>query len=354
MPQVWDWFRAYTQSIKNTSDEHLQMLATYEMATLQANDNYRLMLLKQARAIAENLGETCFSLFIAHWITEYYLWTARDYSAALENALEAVLKYRHLKGQSCPVDDRLYINLVEVYSEIDPEGYHKEISDSLAHVEQNIEIDYESRCMMAFRRGLVHARLGEWDAANEQATLCISIADEEDATGYYRTIATFVRCVVAFGQNDMLSLLKLATEGIILARSSFQVVYLAEFLMWRALAQSQDTEQITSASLSYLEATRAAAYDQNALTFAYYNAHSRWFTQKQNFTDAIAVREAQYNLIQNQGRNLDEVELWLDIIALQKIAGQNPEENIQAAHDAISKLKKPEKFRQYLTDLLNN
>ena len=354
MPDIWNWLRQYEQSLLNhATPEHYEMLQLYNQATFvgAASSHLALPILREARRRADDLGEICFSLFLAHWITENLLWHTRNYTEALENAMGAVLKVRQPAGRSCPLEDRLHINLIEVYTEVDPGGYRQEIEDNLAYVKANVEVDYESRCMMAFRHGLMHARLGAWDAAKSAANQCLAEVEKAQGADYYRAVAHFVLGVVAFKNNDATTLLKLAESGSKMTTSGNPAVYEAEFMMWQAWASRQQGDD--TADYRLRDAIAIGQYDPEGLSFAYYDALAGWFLAKEQINDALKVRESQRELIAGRGRALDEVEMWLDIVALQKKLDQSTDDSTKATRVAIEKLRQPQPYMDKLQTLMD-
>jgi hypothetical protein len=353
MPDVWTWFQGYRASLYHSgTPAHHEMLQVYDRANFLggASSHLGLPLLHETRRRADDLGETCFSLFLAHWITENLLWQSRDYAAALENALGAVLTMRKVKDRACPLEDRLHINLIEVYTEVDPGGYRREIEDNLDYVTKNVELDYESHCMMAFRHGLMHARLGEDEAARSEANRCLATVEEARGADYYRAVAHFVLSVVAFKSGDMPALRTTAAIGARMTRSGVPPIYEAEFALWEALAVRRLGENGADAKLR--EAVILGQRDPGALSFAYFDALVAWQVDQEKFADAIAAREAQSKVIDGHGRALDTVELWLDGVKLRQKAGLPTDEAAQAVRDAAAKLRQPQPYLDQLAALL--
>ncbi len=353
MPDIWNWLQQYERNLLSTGTQaHYDLLELYHRATFlgSASSHLALPVLREARRHADELGETCFSLFLAHWITENLLWHTRNYTEALENALGAVLTLRTLPGKICPLEDRLHINLVEVYTEVDPGGYQREIEDNLAYVKVNVDLDYESHCMMAFRQGLMHARLGEWDAARTAANQCLAEVERASGADYYRAVAQFVLGVVAFKNGDAETLLKLAEAGEKTTRTGVPAVYKAEFMLWQAWALRHLGDD--AAEYRLRDAIASGQRDPEAMSFAYYDALVGWFLTHDQVSDALKVREAQRDIIAGRGRALDEAEMWLDLIALHKKANHPTAETAEAARTAISKLRQPQPYLDKLAMLL--
>jgi hypothetical protein len=349
MSNLWDWYERYIVSIiERQSPSHMEMLRLYNMAQL-ASDSHSLSLLRQARDRADALNETCFSLFLSHWITEHLLWRSQQYTEALKNALEAVVVFRR-QGSDCPLAERLYINLVEAYIQIDPGGYRPDIEESLAYVRDHVSMDYEGHCMMAFRRGLMHARLGEWDAATTSAEQCLSHVEDAAGPDYYRAIATFVLGLAAFHTEDHTRLGDLALIGAIQSQNSSPPVYMAEFAMWSAYAamQSDDPEH----EVRYQRAAYLGETLPDMLTFAYYDAQVAYLTARDDLESALAVRETQREKTHRRGGLLDNVEAGLSQIDLTLRLGRPVGELAGTVRADINTLREPEPYHTQLTTLL--
>jgi hypothetical protein len=349
MTTLWQWFQQYADQVAtNGTPAQQQTLALYHFATWTEGAG-SLTLLRRARDQADAAGETCFSLFLSHWITEHLLWHARRYEDALQNALAAVVAFQK-NGQACPVAERLYINLVEAYIEIDPAGYRAEIEESLAYVRDHVVMDYEGRCMMAFRRGLMHARLGDFDAAREQATLGLSVADDAGAPPYYRALPAFVQGVVAFKQGDVEALAGWVAGGSEASARSNPPVYAAEFALWTAWAARQMGEP--DAERLYRAALTTAERHADALSFAYYDTLTDWLTNQQAVDTALRVRERQRERAMERGNRLDAVEAALAAVALLQLSGREVTGAAEIAQAAINRLRAPERYAAQLADLL--
>lgn len=346
---LWQWFQQYADAVATRGTPAQQnALALYQMATW-AQGAGALSLLRRARAQADAAGETCFSLFLSHWITEHLLWHARRYEDALQNALAAVVAFQK-GGQACPVAERLYINLVEAYIEIDPAGYRAEIEDSLAYVRDHVPVDYEGRCMMAFRRGLLHARLGEDDAAREQATRGLAVADAASAPPYYRALPAFVCGVVAYKAGDVDALAGWAAQGYDATRQSNPRVYVSEFALWAAWAAYQRGD--ADAPHRYRLALALAERHADALSFAYYDTLAGWLAAHHDTDAALKLRERQYTRATERGNRLDAVEAALGTVALLREAGRPTGDAADVARAAIGRLRAPGGYAAQLAALL--
>jgi hypothetical protein len=349
MSNLWQWYQQYADTITTGGTPAQQnTLALYHFATWSQGAN-TLLLLRRARESADAIGETCFSLFLSHWITEHLLWYARHYEDALQNALAAVVKFQQ-EGAYCPVAERLYINLVEAYIEIDPAGYQTEIAECLAYVRDNVTMDYEGRCMMAFRQGLMHARLGDFEGAREQAVLGLSVADDAAAPPYYQALPTFVLGVVAFKNGDADALASLAAQGGEAARRSSPPVYATEFALWTAWAAEALGDP--DAERYYVAALGVASRHADALSFAYYDALCDWLQVRGRTDEALKVRERQRKRAAERGNRLDAAEAALGTVALLVASGQNPTTAAQTAESMIGRLRAPERYRAQLAALL--
>ncbi|MEO0563586.1 MAG: hypothetical protein AAF125_15870, partial [Chloroflexota bacterium] len=240
MPNLWSWFERYTTDVMGRGSlSHYEMLRHYQLATMTSGE-HALTLLKSARSQADQLGEVCFGLFLSHWITEHLLWHQRNYEAALQNALAALVTFRKHQPD-CPLADRLYINLLEAYTEIDAPGYRTEIEDSLAYVRANVPLDAESEGMMGFRMGLTHLRCGEPDVAEAVARATLAAVEGQlgGAEGYYQALSYFVLGAVALRRENYVALGTAAGLGLAAVEYVSPQVYLSEFTLWGALSAHQ-------------------------------------------------------------------------------------------------------------------
>lgn len=347
---VWDWYRRYVWEMMSSGDsQRMLMIDLYQRADADLSADSRLELLTQSRKIAESLGEQCWMLWIDHWRIEVLQWVKRDYKTALDIAVRAALDVRKEENKACQIADRLTIGLVEIYLAVDPIGYENSIRETLAYVENEMTIDYESRCMMEFRRSCLELELNELKGAEDAAWRCINACESAFGAGYYQAVALACLCVVAFRRDEIKQVREYAILGEQQTRFSGEQVYMAEFVAWQAYTARRLDEELAAKQL-YRRAMSYAQDKQQKPDAMFYTAMCGYHELVGDLDHAMTLRDQQLSEAVVSGSPYAECMCRLERVKLLKVMERSFEDEVVAAKQAATGLVKPELFLARLNE----
>lgn len=350
---VWDWYRRYVwEAMRSGDSQRLLMIELYQRAETDLAADERLNLMLQSRQIAESLGERCWMLWIDHWRIEVLQWVKRDYKTALDIAVRATMEVRKDTAKACQIADRLYIGLVENYLAIDPIGYENAIRETLAYVENEMTIDYESRCMMEFRRSCLEIELDELKAAEDAAWRCIDACESAFGAGYYQAVALACLCVVMFRRNEIKKIREYAIWGESQSRRPQEQVYMAEFIAWQALSARKLGDDEVAKQL-YRRAMSYAREKELKPDPMFYEAMCDYHLLAGDTDHAMTLRDQQLSESVVSGSPYRECMCRLERVKLLKLMGQPLEDEIEAAKEAAKELAKPALFLARLKAIID-
>ncbi len=350
---VWDWFRSFTRSVYISGDPlRIKMLQLYyESSRDRTSPDKRLSLLLLSRQIGESLGLTCWLLWIDHWRIEILQWVKRDFKTALDVAMRAVLLSRKPENHVCQMTDRLHINLVEIYLGLDAVGYATAIQENLDYVATEMTLDYESQCMMEFRRSCLQIELDELDEAEASAWRCLEACEIVDGSTYYMAIGYANLCITAFRRGEFDKLHEYTIVGELCSRNSGggESVYLQNFKAWQALAARQGGEAETANAL-YRQALHRVNFSSVTPDLHFYTALCAYHELDDEWEEALHLRDQQLDETSTSGSPYAECICRLERCRLLKQMGKPLEDELKAARQAAEGLNDPAYFLQWLDE----
>jgi hypothetical protein len=341
---VWDWYRRYVWDAVSSGDsQRTLMIDLFQRAESDLSADERLNLLGQSRHIAEGLGETIWMLWVDHWRIEILQWIKRDFKTALEIAVRATMEVRKDHNKSCQFADRLYIGLVEIYLAIDPIGYENSIRETLVYVENKMTIDYESRCMMEFRRACLEIELDNLEATEAAAWRCINACESSFGAGYYHAVALACLCVADFRRGDIKKVWEYAILGEHQSRLNSESVYMSEFIAWQAFSARKLGDDLVAKQL-YRRAMTFTHDKEQKPDPMFYEALCAYHLLAGDMDHAMTLRDQQLNETIASGSPYRECMCRLDRVRLLKLMGQPVEDEVAGTEKAAVGLAKPDLF----------
>lgn len=353
---VWDWFRNFTRTAYISNDpQRIHMLQLYYESTHdRRSPDQRLSLLMQSRQLGEELREPCWILWIDHWRIEVLQWAKRDFKTALDVAVRAVMLSRKPENRICQIADRIHINLVEVYLGLDAVGYADSIRENLDYVATEMRLDYESRCMMEFRRSCLEIELDELEQADASAWRCIEACENADGSSYYLAIAYANLCITAFRRRDYDRLRDYAIVGEICAHNSGggERIYLQNFKAWQALAARHDSETEIANAL-HRQALHYIRFANITPDLHFYTAVCAYHEMAEEWEPALRLRDQQLEETSVSGSPYAECMCRLERCRLLKRMGKPLENEIETARQVAEGLVDPGYYLERLDKVIN-
>lgn len=345
---IWEWLDDhYMNAIIEQNDEKVELMGQVFAAfdgEFSDDPDGHITAFQMAAERARLLNEAWLESFCEHWILQLLLHHKRDYKAALDLAVRAVVKARKAACAGLPQRVCLHEDLISCYIEIDPLGYEKQIEDAMAYMAQEIQPGMEcAYCLLGWRTAF-HASRERWDEAHECALLELTTAqkaDKQRTAEHHSAESLSTLCHIALHRGDWDNMLEWSRAGEQLARKLKKPESIGTLQMWQAVALKKRGETQEAGRL--LRAARGRIGRLNAVPKSdYYDALAAYFELDGDLKKALAVREEELGHLQNSGRLLREARVQLFRCRLLKELNLPREDALAAARNAAQKLKFPD------------
>lgn len=294
---VWDWIRNYErQAYINNDEMRLRVIDLYYQSLdfYETNPDQEIALLRQGRALAEEIHDYWMMAFFDHWIIQG-LFLKGDYTTALDLAVRATVEARKPPYEGCPQRVCLHEDLIKIYLVNDPVGNAARVQQSLGFMEQQIAPDYECRfCLQSKKIGFA-LDLDELDKAQ---TLALRYLSDADGEPHYLTQAYLYLCEISYRREAWAALGKWALLAQEAAQKIDRKLVRVEALAWQALAM-QRTGDPDAADRYLRVAMVGAARLASKLPAAYYTALCDTLELRGSPETALQLRDQQLERLLN-------------------------------------------------------
>jgi hypothetical protein len=342
---VWDWVQDYRHEAAVRGDEERLWLtqAFHEAWDLRETDTDRAgVLLDDARRLAQALDEPRWVLFYDHWLLQLARFFRRDYRNLLDRAVRAALEARKPAFAELPQRICLQEDLVGIYAAIDPVGYEDLIAQALDYMEGQVTPELECRHCVQGCRTMFELDRGRTAEARAAGLRALELA-EDSASDHYRGNAYANLCLVAFRAGDDAALREWACASEELARQTDRKAFIAEALLWRAVAarkagDARQARRLCTAAVSRM--TRLSTPPGEA----YFDALAAFCELDGDLEGALGARDRELQAIAGRGHLAQECEAHVKRCGLLARLGKLTAADLAAARVAAGKLRKPEKY----------
>lgn len=350
---LYGWRDGFTRAAKQAGDKPRQELAAlprrawavYETDTRQAE-----VLLREARALADQLGEPCWQLYTDTMLIDLYLGYRGDVSAGLSMAVRTAVEARKPAYKGCPMLGRVYWLLTSAYSQIDPVGYAAKIFEALDYAESKVALDVDSWQLFMFQRAYVLIMQERLDEAFQAAQSYMERVEHMPAGFQNACTAAGCRllCLIGFQCSDWLELARYAEQGALAAqRAPNTKRHSAEFALWQAVCARKMGDE-TAARRQYTVAVADMGKLDNLSSEYYYQALCAYLEAGGNYENALHVRGRELDGMIASGSVYRECQCRLERCRLLVLLGLPNAAERAAARAAAQKLIDPAAFLQKL------
>ena len=349
---VWAWIRIFHhQALRNGDPIRSRLDPLFDEAWeyFDRNPDLASNLLKQGRALAQQINEQEWVLFFDHWLCEVLAWYKHDTMKALDLAVRNVIRANQPQFRNWSFLPRIHYDLISIYGMTDPLSYGEYIRDTLQLLETELNFDSD-----VWRRiPAEHTSLLTIEEKPEQAlqmaheSLLRSEGDDFRLAGAYSML-----CPIEYCLNHIDAMIQLGQTGEIHARRATNRKYdLIELQIWQAvgylkLGDQENAHRHYQTALSTIHSLGEAFQLFRVPVLAVYEE------QLGNFDKAVGIRRDCVTQAMESGNFFAEYLARLEVCRLLKIMGLLTEDEITVTRAALNHLKTPSCYPPRLESII--
>lgn len=269
---------------------------------LETDTDRALAFFQEARESARQINAPCYALFFDLWRCETYIHYYTNLDKALDIAAKIVVEARKVQYQHCPSLCWAYRNLADVYSIIDPVGYADKITETLNFVERLVPVDFDTYCLIEYRRAMLAFALDDPTRARE---LALSYLARCESSNFRKVDAYILLCRFNHALGDLDAVQQFAEQVEYYANRRNRINSLVEAWAWQALIAIKKGK-IDLAHQFYRKATAKFGEYQFQLWYTYGTILSEYYVLNEQPDKAIELARNTLIATEGTGRNMEE------------------------------------------------
>ncbi len=346
----WQWFEEYEQAALERGDHKRALLRQIHREAYnfhETDPDRTLVLLKEGRRRAAALREPWWVLLFDHWQVHITLYEKCDYRNVLGPAVRNVLELRKPQHKGFPQAGCILGDLINIYVQLDPLCYAKEIEQALAELEIQLS-PHETNSRYLFWFHQLDAAVTQ-DRSKDAVQIAIRIrdaaqADSDASTGNHYLVPCYrFFCCYYGNRKNWSKLAQWASAGEVLARQLGEKQSLAAFLMWQAVLNQQRGEQVMATHL-YRSATSHKRRLKTAHHSHYYDAMCAYHELRGDAKKSLQLHVQQIQDCIALGQNHGEWSSRIEHLRLLVKLGQPLEPHLSAARAMTRKFRQPDLY----------
>lgn len=350
---IWAWFSRPLQQfgggLKMAELRRLILQHRIHWQILETETDRAFAFFQQARDTANEINAPCYALFFGLWCCEAYIHYYADLDKAAELATKLVVEARKPQYQDCPCLCWAYRTLADVYSIVDPIGYADKIHETLNFIERDVPIDYDTYCLLEYRRAIVAFALDDPAKASE---IALSYLARSERSNFRKVDAYILLTRFNYALNNLDAVHQYAALTETLSNQRNRINSLVEAWAWQALA-ARKKGQIEAARQFYRKATAKFAEYNFSLWYTYGKILSDYYVLSEQPIKAVEVARKTHMATTGSGRKLEECNCHLQICLTLARLRLPFEQEMTAARQAASLLIDPSRYLAKLERLEN-
>jgi hypothetical protein len=354
---IWDsFFQRRREFVQANDQERLRMTDLHDegFRCQETNPEESVALFTLGRQLAERLGEPWWVFFYDVWRTLAMTSYVEDYTRGLDLAVACVLQARKPQFADHAWRVAAFNTVLGCYLEIDPQGYAAEIQQTLDYLDTIIPPGpQDDRLVMLGRKRSFLAGLERWDEARavalEQLALCDADTDHDD--DWYGLSPVSFLCWLAGRQEDWAAMAQYADlleEWALPIHAAQEERCEAE--LWQAILSRRAGDDRAARRSQRSAVARMARLGIPCDAF-YLDALAQFHELGGNLANALRVRDKELAQFQGKGAHFRECEAHLKRCKLLARMARLRDSDLEAAHTAVKKLRRPQKYLTALDTL---
>jgi hypothetical protein len=345
---IWGWILARRKEYVAVGDEdriHLTTAWTRAFPFRESNPDEAVAILSEACVLADQLGESWWSLLLHYWRLMAVMQFKRDFRQAVELGVRDAVLASKPENLAFPGRHGIYSNLLDAYLGVDPVGYAEPIRETIAFLDRDVAVGAdEDRYQLLASVRQFNIYLGNLDVAHDAALETMRLIDDDpDAhQGYhYTTFNASHLCWIAHHRRDWPALADAAEMGETAARTVGHQMELCEFLAWQAVLARRDGDELRARRLFTTAASRLARLRMPPES-GYPEAIAYFHELAGDLDRALQTRDQELAAVRGTGRFAYECDVHLKRAVLLAKLDRLTVSDLDAARAAARQLRKPE------------
>jgi hypothetical protein len=344
-----DWIADFTGRARATGDaERLRLVALLRAgyASTAREPKRALALFEEGRELARRLGEPWWVLNFQAWKVHQLVHFSRDFRQAVDLAVAAALEARKPTYDGCPIQTRVYQDLLAVSFCTDPEGHASHIEEGFRYLDATSPGDFEARLrqLNLCRWWAEQSRQIERHYAAAQRALALVADDPRHYSSVHYSMFIYNGlCRVHFARGEWSQLGEAAALAEENSRKTGNQVERAMSLLWACLHAFHAGDEVQARGLRQ-RGVRVMDNLGVPPPDGYFESLSSSHECVGDLDAALAVRNRELSLLQAQGRTISEVYCHRERCRLLAVAGRLTAADLEAGRIAARRLRFPETY----------
>jgi hypothetical protein len=351
---AWDWFDEFQRAARIAGDVDRQRLSSLAYQAWRYQDANQFTeafeTFRQGADLARRLNERCWELFFDYWCAQGMLYHTRQIQGALDALMRLTVRAHKPEYAHCnPMRGQIFFTMADAYFEVDVYGYADEIRELLTMIEADIPMDKDTHLRVLTLKSDLHYQFEEYDKALAAAHYYLSQAEGH----VYRLYSGYVDLRrLAYTRGDIAEALEYAKTSEVYAGKKESQLDEADCKLWQAAFHKRLGNDSSAHALHRQGMALFEQYDF-VRWLSYYDAVCEYLELCDNPEAALKMREQQVENVKLSDGRLYECNVHLQYCRLLGRMGKPLDEALQAAEAVCERLRKPEYYRQRLTQIRN-
>jgi hypothetical protein len=350
MNNLSDWIVEQDRAYRKAGDDERLFISdgwSRAFKFRETDPNQAIQVLHEARQHAEQLGDLYWMMITEHWRLSAMMYFKKDYRQVVELAVQNAVLAAKPEHAAFPGKLVIYSDLALAYSDVDPEGYADEVRKTLSYLDKELPQEpNEDRYLMLEIDCDFHLGLGDLKGARQAIarTMALAASGSRRRQGaHFSAFAFAALCWVACQEGDWRGVAESAEAGEECARIVGHQMELCEFLAWQAVVARREKDELRARRLHFTAHTTMSRIRMPP-NREYPDAMMLFPELGGDLDKALQVRDRELSANHNLGRLAYLCEAHVKRCQLLAKMGRLQAADLDAARQAVQKLRKPERW----------
>jgi hypothetical protein len=356
MSARWEEFHRYAGAWHASGDRaRLRLIDGYHegMRYRESHSDHQFEVMTQCRDEARRLNEPWWVLFFEGWRLDALTAGKHDFGRALPLAIELMTRFSSPEGLAHPNHDDILLNVLYIYSQVDPFGHRDELERGFEVLAGRIgNAADDGRLVLNFRKAEYYLGTERWDEAHELAQLSLDLANLRESR-WHRTWTLFLLCRTC---HSLRLWDELAAHAEVMAEQSAASAdlrrTLADAWLWLALTQQARGDERRAARSFQTGMRHLEGLDRRNEISA--DPIAEYYELLGNGKAAVGVRDRELEDVAKSGALHRVALINIERCRLLKVGGELGEADIRQAREAAERMHQPTWYLKKLDQMIRH